>query len=214
MGRLKDRAIGLAENLRYAEADKLFQELAKELPDEPLVVRNLAVVRVGQLEMQQDAAQRKQDDQSGNISAEQLVEAIERLLKAEPKEPASHILASRAARQLERLAPESARRLPNPIESLQEAAKLAPNDAAVGFELYQLSSIPPYKNDKNLVQVGRAALAKAHQQQPRNLTLLLRLLIDQAEAGDPKIAETLETARDVLIPLGSVVGKIGSSTVE
>jgi hypothetical protein len=83
---LKDRAVGLAENAKYAEADELFQQLALLVPNEPLVLRNLAVVRVGQFEVQQDQQQGADaNGKSASVAPERVVEAVIRLLKAEPK---------------------------------------------------------------------------------------------------------------------------------
>src|SRR4051812_20447641 len=51
---LKDKAIGLAENGDFAEADEVLRELQKKIPSDPLVARNLAVVRLSRAAKDQD----------------------------------------------------------------------------------------------------------------------------------------------------------------
>jgi hypothetical protein len=210
---LKDRAVGLAENAKYAEADELFQQLALLVPNEPLVLRNLAVVRVGQFEVQQDQQQGADaNGKSASVAPERVVEAVIRLLKAEPNEPASHILASRAAVQLDRLASDLVSKLPDPLDSLRTAAKHAPQDAAVRYELFKLAQTPKYNKDIEVQKEAREALADAHEIQPRNLTLLFELLMAQCDpaVADPKVAVTLEEAKQVLLPLREIILRLNA----
>ena len=69
----KTHAIALLENNKLAEADAAFAELAKKLPDEPLVLRNRAIGRLLALE--------------GDFKDADLVraqDAIQQLLAVEP----------------------------------------------------------------------------------------------------------------------------------
>ena len=212
---LKDRAVALAENARYLEADALFEQLAQKLPSEPLVLRNLTVVRVGQFERQQDGGDAKAQEES--LTPEKLVEAVAALLKAEPNEAASHILASRAAVQLKRLAPELLNQLPDPLKSLEKAAELAPENAAVRYELVKLVQGPDYNDDPKALQAQFKALKEAHRLEPRNLTLLWALLQRQSnpQSPDPKFQDTLAESRPVMAPLREIVFRLqGGASVD
>ncbi|HUE70540.1 MAG TPA: FG-GAP-like repeat-containing protein [Pirellulaceae bacterium] len=199
---LKNRAVALAENAKYVEADKQFQELSWYLPEEPLVRRNLVIVRIGLLEDTKPEELRK----SPEIAAA-VVQAVEDLLQHEPKDSVSHIMASRAARKLKEklsdVATELVGQLPDPLVSLETAATLDPSDAAVRMELADelLAPHPDRDEPSRLVQRAKV-LAEAYALQPRNLALLLNLISAQADEAvqDPALASTLESAQEVLRP--------------
>ena len=206
---LKNRAVALAENAKYVEADKLFQELAQQLPDEPLVRRNLAIVRIGLLE---DTPPEELQDSQGIAAG--VVAAVQTLLKREPNESVSHIMASRAARKLKEklsgVAPELLGQLPDSLKSLETAAKFDPSDAAVRMELADHLLEPhPERDESSRLALRAKVLAEAYELEPRNLTLLLNLMTAQGalEVKDPGLADTLESAKDVLEPLRPMILK-------
>jgi hypothetical protein len=201
---LKDRALGLAENAEYAEADKLLVQLARHLPDEPMIRRNLAIVRIGPLENMKPE-DLKNPEKMARLPPNSVVTAVLDLLKAEPKDAASHIMASRAARRLQPIDREAALKLPDPLASLQVANKLDPNDAAARFELYNLVGGADYLKDEVAQLAGRQAIAEAYKLQPRNVTLFIELVKAQIKAKDPALKETLSGASELLSPLRPLV---------
>jgi hypothetical protein len=201
----RDRIIGLAENGKYTEADTLLTELARQLPDEPFVLRNLAIVRIGPLEDLDDTRLADLVHQGKAPSSQAVANAVARLVKAEPNDPVSHILQSRAVRQLKRIDPELASSLPDPLASLQKAAELDPKNAAVRFELYELCKESDYAADEAAKAAARQAIAEAYQLQPRNLTLYLELLKLQSETSDAKLEQTLKDGEQLLSPLRTLL---------
>ena len=217
---LKDRALGLAENAEYAAADKLFVELAKQLPDEPMIRRNLAIVRIGLLEDTKPEDMQDPEKRAKMVTPAAVFEAVQSLLTAEPKDAVSHIMASRAARKLKEKAPELAAKLPDPLASLQTATRLDPENAAVRFELAVQCEYPVPGSDAQAEQARRKlrveALVEAHERQPRNMTLLLNLMRAQAarEVRDPRLAKTLEDAKEVFVPLQPLVRRVANVDLE
>ena len=221
---LKNRAVGLAENGNYAEADKLFQQLAETIPDEPLVLRNLAIVRIGLLEDTKREDLQNPASAAGRMRPEAVVDAVTRLLEAEPNDPVSHIMASRASRKLTEklgdIAQDSVSMLPDPVVSLQKAAELDKSNAAVRFELAQLYEAPVVGQDEQAVQARRLlrvqALKEAHEIQPRNMTVLLNLIRAQSasEVRDPELAETLAAAQEVFQPFRPLVRRNSNGKVD
>src|SRR6185369_4544860 len=137
---LKDKAIGLAENAESAKADDILQELGKKIPRDPFVARNLAVVRIFRFQNQGEEAKLEKSDLPPQppLPPEQLAAAIHALLKSQPKDPATHVLASRAAKLLRDKKIEIDPPLLEPFESLTHARELSPSDPAILFEIHQL----------------------------------------------------------------------------
>lgn len=200
---LKDRAVGLAENGEYAEADKAFQELAKLLPDEPMIRRNLAIVRIGPLEEMKPEDLDNPKMMAKRPTPEAVVEAVNALLLAAPNESVSYIMASRAARKLQRIDPRAAAKLDDPLELLQRAAELDSLDAAVRFEIYKYVEELPRNEAAQMA--GRNAIAEAFERQPRNMTLFLELIVTQADAKEAALAKTLEAGKELLDPTRPLV---------
>jgi FG-GAP-like repeat len=206
IARLKDQAIGLAENAESGAADDVLQELAKKIPGDPLVARNLAVVRIFRFEKQDEQAKGEKSDLPPQppLPPEQLAAALHALLQSQPNDSATHILASRAARLLRDKKIEVEPPLPEPFESLQRARELAPDDPAILMEMYRLSQVPFYRKEGKVKLAGRAAVVDAFRLAPRNLAVLIELLrsqIDRDYPADPAVAETLEQAGELLKPV-------------
>ncbi|MBC7854664.1 MAG: hypothetical protein IAF94_14625, partial [Pirellulaceae bacterium] len=95
IARLKEKVIGLAENWESAEADEVLLQLDKLVPNNPFILRNLAVVRLNRFDRQNDeqAPENKDTPQQPPLPPAQLAAAIHALLQAEPNDAASHVLA-------------------------------------------------------------------------------------------------------------------------
>ena len=212
ISRLKDKAIGLAENAESAAADDVLQELAKKIPKDPFVARNLAVVRLHRFEKQDNKAGPENPDFVAQLPLppEQLAAAIHSLLQSQPNDPVSHILASRAAKLLRDKNIEIEPSLPEAFASLNRAHELSPNDPAILMEMYRLSQIPHYPKGEKVKLAGRAAVADAYKTAPQNLAVYIELLRVQLPGPkeyppDPAVAETLESGRELLAPLRPII---------
>ena len=206
---LKDKAVGLAENWQSAEADEVLQELAKKVPGDPFVLRNLAVVRLNRFDKQEDQAGQGEGDlpKQPPLPPEKLAEAIHALLRAEPSDPISHVLAARASGLLRDRRIEVEPPLPDQFAALSRARELAPEDAAILMEMFKQSKSARYKKDENATRAGRAALVDAYRAAPNNLAILIELLRDQTNPGspDPAVADTLQEAGELLRPLRPIL---------
>ena len=209
IARLKEQIVGLAENGESAQADEVLQELAKKTPQDPFVARNLAVVRISRFEKQDEKGGAENPDfvPQPPLPPGELAEAIHALLKIQPKDPPSHVLASRAAKLLRDKKIEIDPPLPEPFESLTKARELAPDDPAILYEMNQLSQLPAYRGNDKVKIAGRAALVDAHRAAPGNLALLTLLLREQGhlKSPDPGIVETLEKAEEPLSTVSKLV---------
>ena len=210
IARLQEKAVGLAENGESAAADEVLQELAKKVPGDPFVHRNLAVVRLNRFE--------KQSEQPGvdnpdvvvqpPLPPELLAAAAQALLQAQPNDPASHVLASRAARLLRDKQIEIEPPLPEAFDSLMRARELAPNDPAILMEMYQQSGYATYSKNEKVRLAGRAAIVDAFKVAPNNLAVILELLRSQVNRdypADPAVIDTLTAAEELLKPLHYIV---------
>lgn len=210
IARLQEKAVGLAENGESAAADDVLQELAKKIPGDPFILRNLAVVRLNRFERQNEKGGADNPDVvvQPPLPPEQLAAAAHALLKAQPDDPATHVLVSRAAQMLQDKQIEIDPPLPEAFASLQRARQLAPGDPAILMEMYKLSGYPTYAKDDAVRLAGRAAVVDAFKAAPNNLAVLLELLRSQLSRdypADPAIAETLISAKELLQPLRTIV---------
>lgn len=209
IARLKEKAIGLAENWESTEADDVLLQLDKQVPNDPFILRNLAVVRLNRFDRQNDEQEQENKDtpKQPPLPPEQLAAAIHALLQAEPNDPASHILASRAARLFRDRRIEITPPLPDVFASLARARELAPRDPAILLEMHERVQEPAYRKDEKAKLAGRAALVDAYQAVPENLAILTMLLREQAtpKEPDPAIVETLERAELTLRPVSIIM---------
>src|SRR5262249_16464887 len=106
--------------------------------------------------------------------------AIEADRKLEPRSPISRILAAHVSRHLADVAAA--------LEELQAAAKLAPDDAAIWYEIYNTCS---GRADEALRDGLRAPIAAAIKADPVNSYLLKQQLVVEAEGKDEHVLETL-----------------------
>jgi hypothetical protein len=208
IARLKEKAIGLAENWESAAADEALQELAKKIPGDPFVLRNLAVVRLNRFAQQGQDQQPKDVPKQPPLEAGDLVSAIHALLQAQPNDPVSHILASRAAQLLNDRKISVQPPLPDAFESLQHARDLSPDDPAISMELFRLSGFSNYLKNKEVQRAGRAAVVDAYQAAPQNIAAYVELLRSQVDSRfppDPAVVDALESGRNLLSPLRPII---------
>lgn len=190
---LRNVAIAELENLDLGQAAKSFEELSKRVPSERLPFQNLVVSRlIALLPEQRRADQTAEDDRR---ALEQAQTAVSQLATRFPGGD-THVLTAHLA------ATNSIHDLKGAIEELKNAAKLKPNDAALQFELYQLT-----KDEGSHPDEAAAHLKRCAELLPNNLYVLTEWLNTQVERRDPTIKETLTAAREKLSPFVERVEK-------
>ncbi len=184
----KNHAIAELESERFETSIALFEELAVELPAEPLVHTDLVIAYILFLKSPTFSAQ------SGNSvyrrAVEKAEEAVSRLLRVADDSATSHVLASKVAR----LVPDEGRSL----GELNRAVELRPNDPVLWYELFQAGR---FSEDAELKARAREGLKRTHELWPDNLSVLRERLLQQATDRDPTITETLRLARKTIEPL-------------
>ena len=184
----KNQAIAELESEKFEASIVLFEELAEELPAEPLVATDLVVAYILLLKSPAMGAQ------SGSLvyqqTAEKAEQAVLRLLRIAGDSATSHVLASKVAR----LRSDERRSL----EELNRAVELAPADPIVWYELFQAGR---HSEDAQIKARAREGLKRAYELWPDNLCVLRERLLQQASDRDSTIAETLAKARATIEPL-------------
>lgn len=184
----KNRALGLLDNEKLADAERLWSELAKELPGDPLPARNLAVCRLL-------AAK------GGLVTIASADSAVEEMLKREPETALAWQLAGRVATLAAEKESDPAAREGWTTKALERFSKGAELDAALTANWYDLYSAARYSRDAAVVARGRMALYRARESAPANLFLLADSLQALAEEKSDKLAGALEEARGLLQPV-------------
>ena len=178
---------------RLDDAEKLLTELAKQYPNEPAAVRNLAICRVGQVN-----PERQVKSDTPRPDPAYAFPAIEAARKLEPKSAVPHILAARVHQWKQDSA--------SAYTSYLEAAKLAPNDPSIWQEVDQMA----IGTDNEEVRKKAAdALVRALQIDPSNSHLLKQRMEQQAREKDKEIVETVKALRSSIEPVLPAVKKTG-----
>jgi hypothetical protein len=175
-------AIGFLESDQLPKADDALVDLSQQFPNDPAAVRNLAICRVLLLEkLSPEEARRDPTD---------TLPAIDAAKKLEPRSPVPLILAARVATRQDNLA--------QAIAELEAAAKLAPDDAAVWYEVYNACRSA---SDEALRQTSRQAVAAALNSDPANSFLLKQQLIAEVQDKDRHALETLASLEAQIEPI-------------
>jgi len=183
---LLNEAVGNLENNELPKADKAFSELAVRFPKEPAAVRNLAICRT----LATTDAQMSVED--ARRDAAQALPAIKAAGALEPRSPIPHILAARIAARHEDLQ--------LAVTELSAASQLAPRDAGILYEIYNVASVAR-EDQPELRLKARNALAAALEADPENSSLLKQQLVVQTEARDIRSLETLKTLHQIIAPI-------------
>jgi tetratricopeptide (TPR) repeat protein len=191
---LKNVAMGLLENEKFAEADARFVELAEALPHEVLPVKNRAICVLVWYNM----------EGSAGVKPDTVREAVDAFAKREPNSSLVHLLRARWELRPDEKASfeERSGRLTQALNEYRQAAELAPEDPVPWADLYYATKS---SDDQALLAESRAALRAAHRLAPGNVWLLKELLRAQAEAKDPELRETLLIAKERLGPVFELI---------
>ncbi|MFN0055320.1 MAG: FG-GAP-like repeat-containing protein, partial [Planctomycetales bacterium] len=190
MMELNNKALGLLENYEVTAAIESLRAVAEGLPEEPTVVRNLALAHVMAVEKK--------------LEADHLDGLLEKLRRLEPESPIADYFAARAALARKEHAAEAGdfdtvKELEmTGVKFLEAAAQRSPKDASLWFEIAEIAANSP---DEELRGKRVEALRQAYALAPDNLAATTRWLIAQAEIQDESIAETLKGARSSFAPL-------------
>jgi len=202
--RLKNLGIAHLENARFQEAADAFSTLVKELPDERLGHRNLAITRVLQLK---DAFEEKPGPQTQQHieQARKNAEAAGiKLMEVEPNSAIPNLLAARYYAELAEKDPLKPINREIVVAQLEGAVKIDDKQAHLWFEL---SAAQALSGDPNIRKHTAESIRRAYELRPTNLVLIRERLLVLARARDPKIVATLQAARDVVRPLAPGVLK-------
>jgi hypothetical protein len=191
---LKNLGVAHLENNDLDEAEACFEELITLLPDELFGQQNLAITRL--LKIAPENINRADDQAAFDAGFARARQTIELLLQQFPDDPKVHVIAARLALRTEDHA--------NAVAALQEAATLAPNDAAIWFSIYDAGR---YSRNDELTAEANKGLAKAWELAPENLYVMREWLSVQARAKDETVGETLTTARKLVAPFVERISK-------
>lgn len=193
--RRKNLALAHLENppgrQKLAEADAIFESIARRLHGDPLPLRNLVITRLLEL-------QSAPDNERPLIAARAKL-AIEQLLKTDSDSSVSHLLAGKVY--------QAARDEARAIAEMSRATELAPLDPVMWYALFALEKD---SGDPAVRQQARAALARAFQAAPANLVVQIASLESQAAARDAVIRETLAQLRAILATMPGLIVNIGN----
>ncbi len=208
--KLRDQAIGLAENNDGEGTQQALSKINALVPNEPFVVRNRLVVMIGQYEKEAFEKEQNKDPnkevKAPPIDPSQVIDAALALLQSEPDDPITHVLVSRAATKLNEKKAALPDSFPDPLAALTRARELAPEDPRILFEIFKRSQDPAYHRDDRAKLAARTALIDAHKASPGNLAVLVELMRMQVDikSPDPGIVATLESAQETLKPVSEL----------
>ncbi len=174
---LKERGVAALENHQYQAAVEVFEQIAADLPDDSLGVRNAAIAQL--LALETDPARR-----------EEAVAALERLERLEPGAVSTTMLGARLLNQIGDSDGAMAR--------LQQLAEESPDNPQVWFALGQLQRD---SSQDDLQREAVASFRRAWELAPGNLAALWNLLQSEAAAELPEVADTLRQALQWIDPI-------------
>lgn len=196
----KNVAVGQLENEKLPEAQAAFNELAQQLPSEPLPIRNLAICHYLLFD-------------KGGIDAATLSDTLNALEKVEPNAPSTFWLQAKALlkRRDQATTPgEREQYLQQALGALEHAMQIAPDNPIFWFEAFDAVR---YADDPETQAKGSDFLARAYALAPGNLFVLVDRLVDQATRKDAEITKTLEQAKEILAPLAEGIRRRANSDV-
>lgn len=203
---LKNLAIGHLENNLLEEAIKEFETIARELPEEPLGTRNLAISRVLALEQVPAEWLRTEPGKFAKFR-EQAENAVKAATAKEPKSAVPHIIAARMWHHLADVDFGGEDFAGREIAALKTAADLNPDSAHIWYELYNIQNL---QRDDATRAEAIASLKRAYKLRPGNLAVLHDTLKSQAAAKDPAVLQTLKSARGVVTLIATRLRKENS----
>lgn len=183
---LKNLAVGALENEQLPAAERHLIAIQALDPENRLVLRNLAVLRLMGL-------------QSGVMTVEQTQAAAQALLRSQPTAQDVWLAGRIELASAEKLTDPAAREaaISKGLKALRKAGQLSPQQAAIPWEIYEALRYASTEQQ----QIARASLAAAAKIAPDNLFLLTEWMQQQAEASDPQLSETLKHLQQIAGPL-------------
>ena len=191
--RLAQVATGHLENIEFSKADALYTEIVDRLPTEPLGVRNQAICRYLQFEV---------DQEKRETTAARLQSSLARLQELEPNESSTHwLLGKVSAMAGPTAAAETAKHF-------ERAAILSPDEVVFWYEAYAAARLIPGGEAR-----AKEFLKQAHRLAPDNLFLLGDWLVVLARSEDAAMGEALAAAKTTYAPLRDTALKLHQTDV-
>lgn len=186
LARLRNLALGALENEKLTEAEQHLTAIAKLAPDNLLVKRNVAVLRHLGLQV-------------GTMSAAAAQAAINDLQSTESSARDAWLVGRIGVTLAEKETDATTREtvLGGAIQSLQKAQQLDTKRPAIPWEIYEALR---YGSPDQQV-IAQAAIVEAARRAPDNLFVLTERLLQQADAKDPALVETLDHLQQIAGPL-------------
>lgn len=174
---LKNRALALLENSRFEEADRAFVDLSRQVPNDALPRRNLAICRLLSLDRQE-------------ASARLAKEALEAMLARERDSAPAFLVAARILlHPALSKGPDAKANKQRGLQLLELAMTRNPADPVFSYALFKTGEFQA----GGVPEKAAAALRKSCAQAPDNLHLALKLFSVQSDAKDPAVRVTIES---------------------
>ena len=152
-------AVGYLENLQLDDAQPMLVELHRQLPNEPLGIRNLAICRYLLFF-------------ENRLDAEAVLATTDTLKQTEPDSPTAYWL---QAKTLYKNNPEDVAPV---IAALEDAGRLAANSPVFPYEIYNVAKDT---GDEQWQGTAAEALRRAYELAPHNLFIVCDWLLVQAQ---------------------------------
>ncbi len=192
---LKNEAIALMENGKYAEAVEKFGELQPLAVNELLVRRNRAIAAV--LAIAPEALDKIREPEKYQSGLSRATEIVAELQSKEGTSFIGHLLAARLAEQCDD------RSLA--MQELEAAVKQSGGDPVMEVEVYLASRTI---EDNGAQARGVAALKRASDKANDNLWLLTELAVAQATAKEADVAKTFGLLKQCSQPFVEMIKKL------
>ncbi|MFO0906296.1 MAG: VCBS repeat-containing protein [Pirellulales bacterium] len=193
--RMKSQAIGLMENVKVAEADQLWGEMAQKLPDEPLVAVNRALGKLLALESEKA-------DRSDAAFASAL-EAAVHAQKVAPKSWVPYWVEGRI-QNLERNRQSDFdkrnERIAAAVKAFEKSAEIGADQVVPRFQLFDAAK---ESTDPAVIEAGRKAIIDAHRIAPTNMTVFISYLEIAVESKSPELRKEVEAFRKLVRPIAA-----------
>ena len=182
----RNRGVALLENSKWSESAEIFEELKRQLPDDLLSARNLAIARSGEY-LEDFGAVASSDEAEASLA--KAIKAIEALRQLEPEAPYSYRL---NARLIDEITDAEKK-----VSLLEEAKSRDPEDPSIWFEIYRTAKV---SRDESMRQLARDSIAKAYDLASHNISVVLDYLLVLNDAQDASISKVLKDVRPLFAP--------------
>ncbi len=177
----------------YEEAEKIYVELANEVPDQLLPIQNLAVTRLGYFKYMK--GQKGFPVEEMDAQRELAEQSIEDLIAKTPKSPVPLLMkADLMMTVAKELTPEIA-------DVYRQAVTIAPDNAVACYALYEAfehSALSDEIERESLRDEMTESIYKAWKLEPENVRVVTSALVALATKQDERFTEVLKKSKPLL----------------